>query len=100
MTIIASVFSIASRVYKRGQKIHLVVGATPSSRKSIGTRACLLREPHQTGCRSGALAAKIQLFSLGGFKNQPQQLMFSSGFSKFHIKQEFVVNRYGGSKTE
>lgn len=36
----------------------------------------------------------------GGFKNQAQQLMFSSGFSKFHIKQEFVVNRYGGSKTE
>ena len=30
----------------------------------------------------------------GGFKNQAQQLMFSSGFSEFHIEQELAVNRY------
>jgi len=31
---------------------------------------------------------------LGGFKNQPQQLMFGGGFSEFHVEQEFAVNRY------
>jgi light-regulated signal transduction histidine kinase (bacteriophytochrome) len=31
---------------------------------------------------------------LGGFKNQPQQLMFSSCFSQFHVEQELAVNFY------
>ena len=31
---------------------------------------------------------------VGGFKSQPQQLMFGSGFSEFHIEQEFAVNLY------
>ena len=30
----------------------------------------------------------------GGFKNQPQQLMFGGGFSEFHIEQQLAVNRY------
>ena len=29
---------------------------------------------------------------VGGFKNQPQQLMFSFNFSQFHIMQEFTIN--------
>jgi len=33
-------------------------------------------------------------FKGGGFNNQPQQLMFSSRFSEFHIVQEFAVNLY------
>ena len=32
--------------------------------------------------------------SRGGFNNQPQQLMFGSGFGEFHIVQEFAVNLY------
>jgi len=31
---------------------------------------------------------------LGGFKNQPQQLMFSSDFSEFYIVQQLAVNLY------
>ena len=34
------------------------------------------------------------LLWLGGFKNQPQQLMFSSCFSQFHVEQELAVNFY------
>ena len=30
----------------------------------------------------------------GGFKNQLQQLMFSSDFGEFHIMQELSVNLY------
>ncbi|BBJ22102.1 hypothetical protein W01_00290 [Candidatus Nitrotoga sp. AM1P] len=44
-------------------------------------------------------SGNVQLLQ-GGFKNQPQQLMFSRGFSEFHIEQELVVNRYWRSKSE
>lgn len=30
----------------------------------------------------------------GGFKNQPQQLMFSSRFSQFHVEKELAINLY------
>jgi len=37
--------------------------------------------------------ARFQIID-GGFKNQPQKLMFSSSFSEFHIEEELVVNLY------
>jgi len=33
-------------------------------------------------------------FRDGGFKNQPQQLMFSSRFSQFHVEKELAINLY------
>ncbi len=37
---------------------------------------------------------QAQAVVLGGFKNQLQQLMFSSDFSKVYIMQELSVNLY------
>ncbi len=34
------------------------------------------------------------IFLHGGFKNQPQQLMFSRVFGEFHIVQELAVDLY------
>ena len=39
-------------------------------------------------------------FISGALKNQPQQLMFGSGFSEFYIKQEFAVNLYRRLESE
>jgi hypothetical protein len=50
--------------------------------------------------RTSELFFAMHVYIQGGFKNQPQQLMFSRGFSEFHIEQELVVNRYGCSKSE
>ena len=36
----------------------------------------------------------MMLWKLGGFKNQLQQLMFSSDFSELYIMQELSVNLY------
>ena len=43
---------------------------------------------------AGIVVPHVNIIKEGGFKNQPQQLMFSSGFSEFHIQQELVVNLY------
>ena len=37
---------------------------------------------------------------MGGFKNQLQQLMFSSDFGELHIMQELSVNLYRRSEPE
>lgn len=82
---------------------HLIYASSASKPFSQLELDDLLIKARQNNIRlgiTGMLIYRDGNFIQGGFKNQPQQLMFSSGFSKFHIKQEFVVNRYGGSKTE
>lgn len=43
---------------------------------------------------SNVCIAQLRQIMEGGFKPQLQQLMFSSGFSEFHIEQQLAVNLY------
>ncbi len=65
-----------------------MAGNTGESQKKVKLLFCLVRNEFVEQLQSAFKQMKV------GFKNQPQQLMFSSDFSKVYIMQELSVNLY------